>query len=329
MAAPGSNPVRFNLRDLSILIVDGNEFALTFTQNICRGFRCRDIIASNNPTDALGVLKDKAIDVVITEWALRPVAAGTFIRHVRSLEGIQNPQLPVIVLTASSDLETVAAARDAGANEFLARPLVLGRLLTRLTHTMSQPRPFVRSEGYIGPERRRKERPFEGEDRRNKASGAKPPSSLAKTLAERVLRVGGQTIDELVKIGEQVIADEGERYREVRRRDLQDLIAMTKQLKEATAPSPLLIRAIHDKSHDLKGMGQTFGYPLLTEAGDSMCKLLANLPPDRGDAPVIVQAVETHTMVMNLIVDQNIRDAGKVGMELIEGLRMLVEKAGA
>jgi hypothetical protein len=102
---------------------------------------------------------------------------------------------------------------------------------------------------------------------------------------------------------------------------------MTKQLKEATAPSPLLIQAIHDKSLDLKGMGQTFGYPLLTEAGHSMCKLLANLPPDRGDAPVIVQAVETHTMVMNLIVDQNIRDAGKIGMELIEGLRTLVEKA--
>ena len=76
-------------------------------------------------------------------------------------------------------------------------------------------------------------------------------------------------------------------------------------------------------------MGQTFGYPLLTEAGDLMCKLLVNLPLDRAGAAIIVQAVETHTMVMNLIVDQDIRDAGQIGTELIEGLRTLVEKAAA
>jgi two-component system, chemotaxis family, chemotaxis protein CheY len=327
MQAASGNPVRFNLRDLSILIVDGNEFALSFTRNIFQGLRCREIVTAKSPVEALGVLKEKSVDVVITEWTLRPLAGGAFIRHIRSLEGIRNPQLPVIVLTASSDLETVAAARDAGANEFLMRPLNLERLLARLTHAMSQPRPFVRAKTYIGPDRRRKERPFDGPDRRNEASVAKPPSRLAKALAERVLRAGGQTIDEMVKIGERVVAEEGERYREVRHRDLKNIIALTKQLKEAAASAAELVQAIHDTSHDLKGMGQTFGYPLLTEAGDSMCKLLADLPPERATASLIIQAVETHAMVMNFIVDKDISEADEIGTELIESLRTVVQKA--
>ena len=221
-----------------------------------------------SPVEAIGVLKDKSVDVVITEWALRPMEGGAFIRHIRSMEGIRNPQLPVIVLAASSDLDTVAAVRDAGANEFLMRPLVLERLLTRLTHAMTQPQPFVRTKTYIGPERRHKERPTDGPDRRGDAAVAKPPSRLAKALAERVRRDGGQTIDELVRIGERVIAEEGERYREVRRRDLKNIITLTKQLKDIAASAAALVQAIHDTSHDLKGMGQTFGYPLLTEAGE-------------------------------------------------------------
>ena len=148
---------------------------------------------------------------------------------------------PLTVVVA----ETLAEARDAGTNEFLARPLVLGQLVNRVTHALTHPRPFIRCESYIGPDRRRKARPHKGPERRRDALEKLSPSMLAKALAERVLRAGGLSIDELVTAGQEVIAAEEETYRAVRRADLRELNALARQLKEAGDGHEELIRKIH------------------------------------------------------------------------------------
>jgi two-component system, chemotaxis family, chemotaxis protein CheY len=324
-----SSGSRFNFSDLSLLIVDDNDFARSFTRDICRSFKCREVFVAKTPATALSTLQNHDVDLIITEWEFPEVPPVDFIKCIRTLPGIRNPDVPIIVLTAQSDLGTVAEARDAGTTEFLMRPLILGQLVSRITHAMTHPRPFIRSESYIGPDRRRKARPFLGKERRLDAK-KQSPSSLAKALAERVLRAGGLSIEELVAAGETVIASAEENYGAVRRQDLAELNALARQLKTAGGNHEELIRKIYGKAHDLKGMGETFGYPMLTDAGDLLCKLLWKLPPQRAATAFISQTVETHAMVMNLVVDQNLRDrGGPVGGELIQGLRELVERAGA
>ena len=332
MANATTNSGRFNFTDLTVLIVDDNDFARSFTRNLCRSFRCREVFTAKTPVTALALLQQHDFDLVITEWDFPETSPVEFVHCIRSLAGIRSPDVPIIVLTARSDLGTVAEARDAGTTEFLARPLVLGQLVARVTHALTHPRPFIRSETYIGPDRRRRARPFKGPERRGDALKAEKlsPSMLAKALAERVLRAGGLSIDELVTAGEAVIAAEEETYRAVRRADLRELNELARQLKDSTGGHEELIRKIYGKAHDLKGMGETFGYPMLTDAVDSLCKLLWKLPAGRARAALIIQTVETHAMVMNLVVDQDLRDrGGELGSELIQGLRELAERASS
>jgi DNA-binding response OmpR family regulator len=66
-----------------------------------------------------------------------------------------NPFVPIIMLTGHSEKRRVTAARDAGVTEFLAKPLSAKALYERIVSVVINPRPFVRTKTYFGPDRRR------------------------------------------------------------------------------------------------------------------------------------------------------------------------------
>jgi DNA-binding response OmpR family regulator len=316
---------KLNLKAMTLLVADGNDFSRSCTRNISRSFRFADILVAGTADEAMAHLQATEIDMMIVDWLLLPSGCGAFNREVRRNPGVRNPVLPIIVLSGTTEREIVAEARDSGANEFMSRPFDIAQLLQRFVRVLLSPRPFVRCAAYVGPERRRQQRPFAGPDRRGAAaSGVTRPLNLAAATA-KVLRPGGQTIGEMVTAGEKVILSEELRYRDVRRQDLDDLSALYGMLKQGAGPDAAVFEQIYLKSHALKAMGETFGFPLLTGAGDSLCRMLWKLDAQRMIAPLTVQGVGAHVSTMRLIVDQDIRhDGGAVGAELIGSLQTLV-----
>ena len=68
---------------------------------------------------------------------------------------------------ATASLNVLVAARDAGVNEFLTKPLTGRGVIERITLVVDHPRPFVKCTTYVGPDRRRKVDPnFQGPQRR-------------------------------------------------------------------------------------------------------------------------------------------------------------------
>jgi DNA-binding response OmpR family regulator len=66
-----------------------------------------------------------------------------------------NPYVPIIMLTGHSEKKRVVSARDAGVTEFLAKPISAKSLYERILNVVANPRPFIRSKTYFGPDRRR------------------------------------------------------------------------------------------------------------------------------------------------------------------------------
>jgi len=61
----------------------------------------------------------------------------------------------------------VVAARDAGVTEFLAKPISAKALYQRVLNVVANPRPFIRTRSYFGPDRRRNANPnYAGPERR-------------------------------------------------------------------------------------------------------------------------------------------------------------------
>jgi two-component system chemotaxis response regulator CheY len=67
-----------------------------------------------------------------------------------------NPFVPVILLTGHTSLDHVMQARDVGVNEFIAKPVSVKTMMSRLVSVIESPRPYVRTLGYFGPCRRRR-----------------------------------------------------------------------------------------------------------------------------------------------------------------------------
>ena len=94
-------------------------------------------------------------DIVITDWAM-PIFDGLELtRMIRQPGANANPFVPIIMLTGHSEKKHVMAARDAGITEFLAKPLSAKALYERILNVVMNPRPFVRTKTYFGPDRRR------------------------------------------------------------------------------------------------------------------------------------------------------------------------------
>jgi DNA-binding response OmpR family regulator len=71
------------------------------------------------------------------------------------------------MLTGHSEKKRVVAARDAGVTEFLAKPISAKGLYQRIVNVVANPRPFIKTKTYFGPDRRRNVNPnYVGTERR-------------------------------------------------------------------------------------------------------------------------------------------------------------------
>ena len=99
-----------------------------------------------------------------------------------------NPYVAVIMLTGHSEKKRVTAARDAGVTEFLAKPISAKALYQRIVNVVANPRPFIKTKSYFGPDRRRNVNPnYVGPERRK---GGKADVIRQAALLEKVSAPG-------------------------------------------------------------------------------------------------------------------------------------------
>jgi DNA-binding response OmpR family regulator len=77
-------------------------------------------------------------------------------KQIRMGGASPNKYVPIIMVTGHTEKARVEAARDAGVTEFLAKPITVQNLMSRLSEIVERPRPFVKCDTYFGPERRRR-----------------------------------------------------------------------------------------------------------------------------------------------------------------------------
>jgi CheY-like chemotaxis protein len=149
--------VRFEL--LKILLVDDNHHMRVLLTEILRAIGVKQIYEANDGAEALTLMRNHAIDIVMTDLSMQPMDGIDFTRLLRNSPDSPNQMCPVIMITGHSTQRRVTEARDAGVNEFLAKPLTARGVLDRIGTVIDYPRPYVRTDDYFGPDRRRRADP--------------------------------------------------------------------------------------------------------------------------------------------------------------------------
>ncbi|GAB3126945.1 response regulator [Novispirillum itersonii] len=159
----------FSLQSIRVLVVDDNPHFRRLLVSVLASMGCRMIEEAADGADALKALGHFPADIALVDWHMAPMDGLDFTRVVRTSPDSPNPHLPILMLSGHTELRLVLEARDAGVHEFIAKPISAKTLQTRLQATLLSPRPFVRSGSYFGPDRRRRQVPLKGPDRRRKA----------------------------------------------------------------------------------------------------------------------------------------------------------------
>ena len=146
--------MRFDL--VRIMLVDDNHHMRVLLTEILRAIGVRYIHEATDGAEALQIMRMHQIDVVMTDLAMQPLDGIDFVRLLRNSPDSPNQMCPVIMITGHSTSRRVAEARDAGVNEFLAKPVTARGVIERIGEIIEHPRPYVRADDYFGPDRRRK-----------------------------------------------------------------------------------------------------------------------------------------------------------------------------
>jgi len=162
---------------LKILLVDDNRHTRMMLAEILRAVGIQHVLEANDGAQGLQMLRNQAVDIIITDLAMEPLDGIDFVRLLRNSPDSPNPMAPVIMITGHSTMRRFREARDVGVNEFLAKPITARGVLSRLGQVIDHPRSFIRTADYFGPDRRRNADPrYEGPRRRADDLAVKPPS---------------------------------------------------------------------------------------------------------------------------------------------------------
>lgn len=157
----------YALDKLRVLVVDQNAHIRQLLRTILQTVGTGRIDLANDAAAGFEKYCNFEYDVVFTDSELEPVPGLGLVDLIRRSPKSPNPYVPIIMLSAFTEEEQVARARDHGVTEFLAKPFTVDIVLKRLEAVIENPRPFVRTDSYFGPDRRRKSSlDYEGPERR-------------------------------------------------------------------------------------------------------------------------------------------------------------------
>jgi two-component system, chemotaxis family, chemotaxis protein CheY len=145
---------------LKALVVEDNAHMRSLLRAILMGLGVGEVHEAQDGGQAFRALERFEPDFILTDLMMAPVDGIAFVQDLRNSPASPNPFLPVIMVSGHTERARILSARDAGVTEFVAKPVTPRNLFLRIVEIVERPRPFVRAQGYFGPDRRRRNDAF-------------------------------------------------------------------------------------------------------------------------------------------------------------------------
>jgi DNA-binding NtrC family response regulator len=125
-----------SLGERTVLVIDDSE-AVRTALDVLLSMHGARVLGADSAAAGMDVLARERVDLVVQDMNFRREATSgeegvTLFRHIRSL----HPELPVILLTAWTHLETAVELVKAGASDYVAKPWDNARLLTTVRNLL-------------------------------------------------------------------------------------------------------------------------------------------------------------------------------------------------
>lgn len=125
-----------------------------------------------------------------------------------------------------------------------------------------------------------------------------------------------QLSPEALARAEAALAGLSQRYLDWATSDATRLSACIQDMQDGNIPLATGLPRLFTIAHDMKGQAATFGYPLVSELGNRLCRLIESKPPPGPSAlPQIARLAQAMTRV---IAERLEGDGGEAGRQLLD-----------
>jgi CheY-like chemotaxis protein len=338
------------------MVVEDNRFMRDLLCSTLSALGIENIIAEDDGASAIRRLKlsrtnPKAaglgtVDIILADYVMPVVDGVLLLRWLRTGTGVPDRFVPLIMVSGAADREVVELARDAGVNEFLAKPYSARTLVERILLVINQPRPYILAQGYFGPDRRRLSLPVEKERRDSSAEGVQVihKASNEKTLRDDVraiqFRIGNRLRDKLganlmkgeIDIDPAFIHAAEERiksffgdYADWVERHIRSMVDSRNALAVGEGDASTHIANVNAIAHELRGQSGIFDYPLITHIAKSLYD--ATISQAIEVTPAWIELIGAHIDTIRAVFSQKISGTGgEVGQALLQEMEIAVKK---
>src|ERR1017187_1924236 len=117
------------------LVVDDFEAMRNVTASQLRSMGAKAIVMANNGAEALRMLKDKRVDIVLSDWNMPVMTGLELLKEMRADKKLSH--LPFIMITAEAERKRVDEAIANGVSDLLVKPYTADRLATRIEKALT------------------------------------------------------------------------------------------------------------------------------------------------------------------------------------------------
>ena len=123
-------------KEMNVLIVDDYNTMLRIMRNLLKQLNFTNVIDAIDGTEALKVLREETVGLVISDWNMEPMTGIQLLREVRGDDGLKH--IPFIMITAESKSENVIAAKEAGVSNYIVKPFNAETLKSKMVSVLGE-----------------------------------------------------------------------------------------------------------------------------------------------------------------------------------------------
>ena len=103
--------------DLPVFLIDDEEAILSSTARVLRSAGIDNIVTCQDPREVMSMLGEHGAEVVLLDLAMPHVTGEELLVLLQQ----QHPEIPVIIVTASGDIETAVRCMQKGAFDYMIK----------------------------------------------------------------------------------------------------------------------------------------------------------------------------------------------------------------
>lgn len=136
------------------LIIDPAGHSKALLRKLLMAFEVDQVMSTNATDEALIMLRREPYSIVFLDEMAGPLKPLHFLKMLRRDLNTSDVTIPVVLVSAGADTAKISAARDAGMNDVISKPVSVQTIERKLRSLLVEPRPFVTAKSFVGPDRR-------------------------------------------------------------------------------------------------------------------------------------------------------------------------------